>query len=89
MKRLAVIHYPFFGGPHNQALRLARPLRSRNVETTVVLPRDEGNAQARLRAAGVDVIECPLSRLRAQLSPAIQVRYAHSFAADVRRLLAA
>ena len=86
MNRLAIIHYPSFGGPHNQALRLAAPLRARNIQTTVVLPHEDGNAQARLRTGGVDVLVCPLSRLRSRASPAVQGRFVRSFADDVRRL---
>jgi glycosyltransferase involved in cell wall biosynthesis len=86
MNRLAVIHYPFFGGPHNQALRLARPLRARGIETTVVLPDEPGDAGVRLRKAGIDVIELPLNRLRARPDPFLQARFVGGFIADVWRI---
>src|SRR5919201_2261211 len=66
MNLLLVIHYPVFGGPHNQALRLARALERESVNVTVLLPED-GNGARRLRAAGIDVITMPLHRARATL----------------------
>jgi glycosyltransferase involved in cell wall biosynthesis len=72
---LYVIHYPFFGGPQNQALRLAGPLASRAVDTTVVLPDEPGNAPERLRAAGIQVVQLPLHRLRAKPDPLLQARF--------------
>ena len=65
MRILSVIHFPVFGGPHNQALQLADPLSARGFRTLVVIPNEPGNAADRLRAGGVEVIEVPLSRLRA------------------------
>lgn len=64
MRVLHVVHYPVFGGPHNQALRLAGPLREHGVELTVLLPDEVGNADSRLKAAGIDVVAMPLHRLR-------------------------
>jgi glycosyltransferase involved in cell wall biosynthesis len=69
MRVLVVIHYPVFGGPHNQALVLARALRGRGVETTVLLPQDSLEAVERFRAANVDVVTIPLHRLRATVNP--------------------
>jgi glycosyltransferase involved in cell wall biosynthesis len=69
MRVLVVIHYPVFGGPHNQAVVLARPLDVRGVETTVLLPRDSADAVERFRAASVDVLTIPLHRLRATFNP--------------------
>jgi glycosyltransferase involved in cell wall biosynthesis len=63
---LLVIHYPVFGGPHNQALRLARALEREGVRVTVLLP-EHGDGARRLRAAGIDVITMPLHRARATL----------------------
>lgn len=65
MRVLQVIHYPVFGGPHNQALRLADPLRARGFEVVVLLPDDSARAAERLRAGGIEVITLPLHRLRA------------------------
>ncbi len=83
-----VIHYPFFGGPHNQALRLDAPLRALGIETTVLLPAEPGNAAQRLMEAGVDVIRMPLHRLRARPDPILQARFLAGFAADVGRIRA-
>ena len=70
MKRvLYVIHYSVFGGPHNQALRLAAPLRDRGWETIVLLPDQPGNAASRLRSGGVEVVTMPLHRVRAGKDP--------------------
>jgi glycosyltransferase involved in cell wall biosynthesis len=65
---LIVIHYPVFGGPHNQALRLARVLEREGVSVSVLLP-DHGDGARRLRAAGIDVITMRLHRARATLRP--------------------
>jgi glycosyltransferase involved in cell wall biosynthesis/SAM-dependent methyltransferase len=88
VNRLVVIHYPFFGGPHNQALRLAGPLLERGVTTTVLLPDEPGNAANRLRSAGVKTIEIPLGRLRAKADAGFQMRYAARLAGDVQRIRA-
>jgi hypothetical protein len=79
MRPLSIIHYPVFGGPHNQALRLAGPLRRLGVKTTVLLPDEPGNAASRLQAAGVDVITVPLHRVRATANPAAHLRFAVRF----------
>jgi hypothetical protein len=87
---LFVIHYPVFGGPHNQALLLARSLRRRGVEMTVLLPDEPGNAADRIRAAGVDVVTMPLHRARATLHPAHQLRFVVGMRSEVgaiRRLI--
>lgn len=62
---LFVIHFPVFGGPHNQALQLAQPLSERGFETVVVVPDDAGDAAERLRTGGVAVRSIGLHRLRA------------------------
>jgi len=76
-----VIHGPAFGGAHNEALRLDRPLAERGVESLVVLPEEAGAAAARLRAEGVQVLTMPLHRLRATPDPRIQ----GAFVASLRR----
>jgi glycosyltransferase involved in cell wall biosynthesis len=90
MNVLSVIHYPFFGGPQNQALRLNRPLAKRGVTTVVALPAESGNAAARLRAGGIEVIQIPLHRLRAVPDPTVQARFLASLpqeVASLRRLI--
>jgi glycosyltransferase involved in cell wall biosynthesis len=92
MNVLFVIHYPFFGGPQNQALRLARPLEERGVHTIVVLPDEPGNAAERLRAAGVDVRQIPLHRLRSTRDLRTHLQFAAGFWREVsalRRLIRA
>jgi glycosyltransferase involved in cell wall biosynthesis len=90
MNVLVVIHYPVFGGPHNQALLLARSLVRHGVEMTVLLPDEPGNAVDRLRAAGVEVVSMPLHRLRATPQPAHQLRFLVGLrreVAAIRRLI--
>jgi glycosyltransferase involved in cell wall biosynthesis len=81
---LFVIHYPIFGGPHNQALLLAKALDREGIRMTVLLPSEPGNATERLRDAGVDVVAIPLRRLRASLDPRKQFRLVASLPGDVR-----
>ncbi len=86
MRVLFPIHYPVFGGPHNQALRLARALEGHGWTTTVVLPDEQGNATARLRSAGLDVLTMPLHRLRASTNPREQVALLARSRAEIRAL---
>jgi len=83
---LAIIHYPVFGGPHNRLLSLAPVLAKRGVSTTVVLPDEPGNAPERMRAAGLEVIEMPLRRVRARLDPRFHLAFARDLHTDVRAL---
>lgn len=83
---LFVIHYPVFGGPHNQALRLAGPLAERGWETVVLLPDEPGNAAPRLLEAGVRVLTAPLVRIRAKPDPRLQLRTAAHFRRDIRTI---
>jgi glycosyltransferase involved in cell wall biosynthesis len=66
---LFIIHYPVFGGPHNQALLLARELERRGLHMTVLLPEGPSNAVSRLRSSGIDVVTVPLHRARATMDP--------------------
>jgi glycosyltransferase involved in cell wall biosynthesis len=83
---LFVIHYPVFGGPHNQALRLAGPLAERGWETVVLLPDEPGNAATRLQEAGVHVVTAPLVRIRAIPSLRVQMRTVARLRPDVRAI---
>jgi glycosyltransferase involved in cell wall biosynthesis len=83
---LFVIHYPVFGGPHNQALRLAPTLRSLGWETVVLIPDERGNAAERLRAAGIQTLEAPLGRLRASADPRLHLRFVGGFPREVRQI---
>jgi glycosyltransferase involved in cell wall biosynthesis len=86
MKILSVIHYPTFGGPHNQAVRLARPLQRRGWETLVALPAEPGNAETRLLEECIEVVSLPLYRVRATWRPDHHARFAKSLAADIERI---
>ncbi len=86
MKVLSVVHYPMFGGPHNQAVRLCSPLKALGVETLVVLPDEPGNAATRLEAAGVNHVTIPLLRLRATKDLRTQGRFLRAFRGDVESL---
>ena len=86
MRVLSVIHYPFFGGPQNQALRLQTSLAALGVRVTVVLPEGTGNAFERLVAGDVDVVRMPLHRMRATLSPSLQAETVGSFAREIGAL---
>ncbi|MDA8218111.1 MAG: glycosyltransferase, partial [Dehalococcoidales bacterium] len=86
MNVLYVIHYPFFGGPQNQAVRLARLLEERGIHTIVVLPDEPGNAAERLRAAGVDVRQIPLHRLRSTTDLRTHLQFGAAFRSEVSAL---
>jgi glycosyltransferase involved in cell wall biosynthesis len=83
---LAVVHYPVFGGPHNQILQLAQPLRSRGVETIAVLPHDARQATERFGDAGVDVHQLRLHRLRATANPLPHIALIGGLPVEVARL---
>jgi glycosyltransferase involved in cell wall biosynthesis/SAM-dependent methyltransferase len=83
---LFVIHYPVFGGPHNQALRLATPLAEAGWDTVVLLPDEPGNSVDRLRESGIEVVTAPLSRIRATPDVRRHVRMAAGARQDVRTI---
>lgn len=86
MRALVVVHYPIFGGPHNQALRLAEPLHRRGWNTLVVIPDEPGNAAERLREGDLPVLQMPFHRVRAIPDPRLQARTALSFPGEVDRI---
>jgi glycosyltransferase involved in cell wall biosynthesis len=88
MNILFVIHYPVFGGPHSQALHLARELAKRNVFLTVLLPDEPGNGADRLRAHGVDVVTMPLHRGRVTFDPRTHLKLVGTFRNEVGRIRA-
>jgi glycosyltransferase involved in cell wall biosynthesis len=79
---LIVIHYPVFGGPHNQALRLGHALELEGMTVTALLPAT-GNAASRLRTGGVDVVTVPLHRARATTHPRPLLSLLRHFPAEV------
>jgi hypothetical protein len=52
------------GGPHNQALLLAREVRRLGLSMSVILPKTAESAFARLPGSGVDVVTMPLHHAR-------------------------
>ncbi|MFY9469907.1 MAG: glycosyltransferase [Solirubrobacterales bacterium] len=86
MRTLFVVHYPVFGGPHNQALRLDRPLAARGWETIVLIPDEPGNANHRLTESGLNVIQARLHRLRAKPSVMLQWNFLRGFWTGVRAI---
>lgn len=85
MKILSVLHFPEFGGPHNQMLRLHAPLARRGVEYIPVLP--EGAGAERLRAGDVPLHIINLGRVRAVKDLRTQARMAGRFPFDLYQLL--
>jgi glycosyltransferase involved in cell wall biosynthesis len=86
MRVLFVLHYPVFGGPHNQALLLAPALARRGVSLTVVLPLGASAAADRLKETGVDVVTIPLHRARASLDPLDHLRLVGALPVEVQAL---
>jgi glycosyltransferase involved in cell wall biosynthesis len=83
---LFVIHYPVYGGPHNQALLLARELKRRGISMTVLLPESSGNAIPRLRSSGIDVVSITLHRARATFHPRPLFQLASSLPGEIRAI---
>lgn len=81
-----MIHYPVFGGPHNQALRLNKELAARGWQTIVAIPEEEGNAAPRLQEAGVETRRLPLTRARAKLDPRLHWQFITGFPHTVRAI---
>jgi glycosyltransferase involved in cell wall biosynthesis len=87
---LSIVHYPIFGGPHNRNARLAPVLERLGVHTTVLLPDEPGNAAERLRATGLNVVQLPLSRVRATRNVLVHGRFLAGFPGQIgaiRRLI--
>jgi glycosyltransferase involved in cell wall biosynthesis len=87
---LIVIHYPVFGGPHNQAVLLASSLALYGVSMTVLVPDrtadEEGNAYERLHDAGVDVIAGDLGRARATMNPRRHMSFLRRLPRDIKTI---
>ncbi len=80
------IHYPTFGGPHNQALQLAEPLRLNGWETIVLLPEERGNAIDRFHTEGILVVQARLQRLRASRDPKLHASFVIGLAPEITRI---
>jgi glycosyltransferase involved in cell wall biosynthesis len=85
---LSIIVGPVFGGAHNQALRLAEPLRERGWSTSVVLPPTATEASAVLAAAGVEVTHVPMARPRLSATIGPHVAFARDLRRQIRRIRA-
>ncbi len=85
MRALFVINNPGFGGGHNQIVQLRRPLADRGWDVAMVTPTG-AEAAPRMRAAGVEVIELPMHRLRASPDPRLQGPFLARFVPEVRAL---
>jgi glycosyltransferase involved in cell wall biosynthesis len=68
VRLLSIISGALYGGAHNQAARLAKPLAEHGYVTRVLLPDEPGNAAERLEQSGVAVSMAPLRRPRAAAS---------------------
>lgn len=85
IRLLSIIDHTVFSGPHNHDLRLRNILSEKGVETTVLLPDEPGDAFARLRAGGVDVVTYPSYRPHTQMpNTVVHARYLSTFARNVR-----
>jgi glycosyltransferase involved in cell wall biosynthesis len=82
---LSVQHYPTFGGPYNEILLLDQPLRSRGVDTVVVMTDEPGTANPRLQAV-TGIHTMPLARIRMTTDPRLHIATAAHFRRDVRNL---
>lgn len=85
IKIASVLHFPEFGGPHNQMLRLTHPFAARGVECLAVLP--EGAGAGRLRAGGVPVEIIEMGRVRAVKDLRVQAKMAARFPVDMWQLI--
>jgi glycosyltransferase involved in cell wall biosynthesis len=81
-----VTHFPVFGGPHNEALRLADPLGRRGWTVEALLPEEAEDAERRLASAGIPTSRLPLHRLRATRDPRAHLGLVGSFPLEVRRI---
>jgi len=86
MNVLSVIHYPVFGGPHNRNIQVAPLLREQGVNTIILLPNDHGNAADRIRAAGVEVVQISLGRIRTKYNLWLHAQYFIQLWSNVRAI---
>jgi hypothetical protein len=86
MKALWVFHYPVYGGPHNFAVGVRRPIAALGWEFDAVITDEPGNAEVRLVDAGIETVAMPLHRLRASMDPRDNVRMALAFRSEVRAM---
>jgi len=86
---LSVQHYPVFGGPHNEIMRLEPHLNRLGVKTIVAHTNEPGNALCRLQGL-VEIHPLKLQRIRMTMNPVSHVKtFIGSFGevAALRRLI--
>lgn len=86
MKVMSVIHFPEYGGPHNQSCQLSGPLRDRGVDSFTVLPFGVG--ADRIEASGGNVRRLELGRFRASKSVRLQSQMLGRIPIDIAQLRA-
>lgn len=72
LRIMAILHSSEFGGPHNQLLRLTKPLLQHDWSLVVILP--SGNGSDRLELGELRVIRIALSRIRASKDPILHIK---------------
>jgi glycosyltransferase involved in cell wall biosynthesis len=86
IRLLWLVHYPVFSGPHNRILRSARLLGECGIDVVAVLPDEPGDAAERLFGGGVEVVQIPLTRVRATRHPRDHLALAKRFSSEVGAL---
>lgn len=86
MKVLSIIHYAFFGGPHNRNTLLNPVLNEKGVDITVLLPDEKGNAYDIMMSKGVNVIKMPLQRFRSTISLKVHFTFFLFFFKEINNL---
>ncbi|WGF90238.1 glycosyltransferase [Marinivivus vitaminiproducens] len=86
---MSIIHAPRWGGIHTIMERAGPLCGQSGWPWTVVLPAaDDGdNGRKRLEAAGLNVVEIPLRRLRKTLNPLTHLKFLATIPIDVIRLM--
>lgn len=85
LRVLSVQHYPVFGGPHNEVVKLNPYLQELGIETLVALTDQRGNAHERLEGRA-RVRTLRLNRIRQTLNPVVHASTAAAVLPDVARL---
>jgi glycosyltransferase involved in cell wall biosynthesis len=83
---LNVVFEERLGGPQLRVLRIAQILRTRSLETVVVIPRGDPAFASLLREAGIAFRELDLVRLRHTRNPSVHARFLARFWGNVRAL---
>ena len=86
MKVLSIIHYAYFGGPHNRNTLLRPVLEEMGFDMIVLLPDEKGNAYDIMKNKGINVIKMPLHRLRSTISIRIHLTFFLSLFKEIIQL---